>query len=661
MRTATYGLNSCDINVKNVTEYGAPQGPSFYINARLPYSFFVEVSGTRMRVLLIDHDAAALEKVARALRGVVELDCVTTKADGLMLLKQKSFDVLIACERAADGSGLDLLGRIGKSSGDLKRVFAAAPERLQLLGTRLQPFNVTRTISYPIDLEELWLALAAVTTGEDPSIEGTIEHIVMDGSAPTSPRANRTSSSTTTVLPSLAGQAAAQPQPPAQPAVAVATGAAARKIATESEPEPVRRGPPAPAQRTAAAPATAAPPPRAPQAPPPAAPAAQRPAPAQKPAPAPAPAQVAPAPAPAVPPRAPMPQRADAKLSDAIVTAAVAAETGERPALPPQAPAKKPPFALIGGGVALVALIVTAAALLLREPAQPVSTSAASNASADSHAATAAKATPDADANRVAALENRIEEALMRDDIEAATAAQAELAAIAPTHPRLAFFAASLKRAAELNDLSRESQTTPMAGTDNPARAPARAAVDAPPATANAPAANTTPPTQANAAPAAANRVPAESATDTRAASTRTRSENAKFQGRTLEEGAAARQRAGAAAAVPAPALDEVGPSPAPAAVVPPQQVDAKLVKRVTPEYPADAATRGIEGFATVEFTVTVEGKVIDARVVESEPRRTFDSAARDAVRRWRFEPATQGGAPIASTSRVRLEFRLKD
>jgi protein TonB len=58
---------------------------------------------------------------------------------------------------------------------------------------------------------------------------------------------------------------------------------------------------------------------------------------------------------------------------------------------------------------------------------------------------------------------------------------------------------------------------------------------------------------------------------------------------------------------------------------------------------------------------VTVEGKVIDARVVESEPRRTFDSAARDAVRRWRFEPATQGGAPIASTSRVRLEFRLKD
>ena len=113
-----------------------------------------------MRVLLVDHDSEALETITRAIRGVLELDCVTSKGDALLLLRQNTYDVLIACERCVDGSGLDLLGRTTRTAVPLKRVFAAAPERLQLLGPRLAPFKVQRTISYPIDLEELWLAIA---------------------------------------------------------------------------------------------------------------------------------------------------------------------------------------------------------------------------------------------------------------------------------------------------------------------------------------------------------------------------------------------------------------------------------------------------------------------------------------------------------------------
>src|SRR6185436_958585 len=72
--------------------------------------------------------------------------------------------------------------------------FAAASERLQLLGPRLAPFKVQRTISYPIDLEELWLAIAQVTSGPDDETDGTIERVVLDergipstGSVPRSP------------------------------------------------------------------------------------------------------------------------------------------------------------------------------------------------------------------------------------------------------------------------------------------------------------------------------------------------------------------------------------------------------------------------------------------------------------------------------------------
>src|SRR5688572_22647904 len=132
-----------------------------------------------MRVLLVDHDSEGLEAIARAIRGVLELDCVTSKGDAMLLLRQNQYDVLIACERCVDGSGLDLLGRTTRTTTPLKRIFAAPSDRLQLLGPRLAPFKVQRTISYPIDLEELWLAIAQVT-GTNDETDGTIERVVLD-------------------------------------------------------------------------------------------------------------------------------------------------------------------------------------------------------------------------------------------------------------------------------------------------------------------------------------------------------------------------------------------------------------------------------------------------------------------------------------------------
>ena len=181
-----------------------------------------------MRVLLVDHDPEGLETIARAIRGVLELDCVTSKGDALLLLRQNTYDVLIACERAVDGSGLDLLGRTTRTAVPLKRIFAAAPERLQLLGPRLAPFKVQRTINYPIDLEELWLAIAQVTGGPDDQTDGTIERVVLDergipasGSTPRAPIPQRPPAP-------LGGLRSASPLPqtPA-PAIAVAASGTA--------------------------------------------------------------------------------------------------------------------------------------------------------------------------------------------------------------------------------------------------------------------------------------------------------------------------------------------------------------------------------------------------------------------------------------------------
>src|SRR4051812_18694129 len=196
-----------------------------------------------MRVLLVDHDSDAIENITRAIRGVLELDCVTSKGDALLLLRQNTYDVLIACERCVDGSGLDLLGRTTRTAAPLKRIFAAAPERLQLLGPRLAPFKVQRTINYPIDLEELWLAIAQVTGGPNDETDGTIERVVLDergipstGSMPRSP------------IP---------PRPPA-PLAAISMAPASAIAAGAGRAATARPPPPAPG-----------PPPRAPPPPPP--------------------------------------------------------------------------------------------------------------------------------------------------------------------------------------------------------------------------------------------------------------------------------------------------------------------------------------------------------------------------------------------------------
>jgi TonB family protein len=218
-----------------------------------------------MRVLLVDHDSEGLEAIARAIRGVLELDAVTSKGDALLLLRQNTYDVLIACERCVDGSGLDLLGRTTRTSVPLKRIFAAAPERLQLLGPRLAPFKVQRTINYPIDLEELWLAIAQVTGGPNDETDGTIERVVLDErgipSSGTTPRAPIPPRPPAPLggAPRPASVAAAPPPPPAPMPSTGTSGRYATARVAQPAPEPPLRAPPPPRAPPPRPAATAAP------------------------------------------------------------------------------------------------------------------------------------------------------------------------------------------------------------------------------------------------------------------------------------------------------------------------------------------------------------------------------------------------------------------
>jgi len=85
----------------------------------------------------------------------------------------------------------------------------------------------------------------------------------------------------------------------------------------------------------------------------------------------------------------------------------------------------------------------------------------------------------------------------------------------------------------------------------------------------------------------------------------------------------------------------------------------AVLLRNVPPRYPTTAVRANQEGWVEVTFTITPEGSVDDVKVVDAEPRHVFDRAATEAVSRWKFQPATQDGTPVASQDKRRIVFKL--
>ena len=91
--------------------------------------------------------------------------------------------------------------------------------------------------------------------------------------------------------------------------------------------------------------------------------------------------------------------------------------------------------------------------------------------------------------------------------------------------------------------------------------------------------------------------------------------------------------------------------------------VQAKTLKRVRevpPVYPRDAERQKLSGWVDVEFTVAPDGSTQDLVVRGAEPQRTFDQAAIDAVKRWRFEPIMRDGTAVAQRAALRIRFELK-
>ena len=87
-----------------------------------------------------------------------------------------------------------------------------------------------------------------------------------------------------------------------------------------------------------------------------------------------------------------------------------------------------------------------------------------------------------------------------------------------------------------------------------------------------------------------------------------------------------------------------------------PAKPDAVFHNR-PPEYPVEAALNGQQGVVVVVVHVSPAGTAVGVDLVRSSGYVLLDSAARDAVLRWRFLPAVRDGEPVASDMTMGFEF----
>lgn len=82
--------------------------------------------------------------------------------------------------------------------------------------------------------------------------------------------------------------------------------------------------------------------------------------------------------------------------------------------------------------------------------------------------------------------------------------------------------------------------------------------------------------------------------------------------------------------------------------------------RNIRPDYPKGARQRGEQGDVVLEIRVNAEGTVDDVKVATSSGFVELDEAAVKAAKAAKFSPARSGRDPVASTARLKLQFKLK-
>lgn len=112
------------------------------------------------------------------------------------------------------------------------------------------------------------------------------------------------------------------------------------------------------------------------------------------------------------------------------------------------------------------------------------------------------------------------------------------------------------------------------------------------------------------------------------------------------------------------PSLPDGGSTIVPMRELPPAPVtiEARFLRgvEIQPDYPTSLARQEIEGAVTVRMLIGTDGRVKEVQQISATEPDFFTATKRQALRHWRFTPATRDGVAVESWREMTVRFKLE-
>jgi len=90
-------------------------------------------------------------------------------------------------------------------------------------------------------------------------------------------------------------------------------------------------------------------------------------------------------------------------------------------------------------------------------------------------------------------------------------------------------------------------------------------------------------------------------------------------------------------------------------------QPDKRYLEDFQPHYPGTMIRADMEGFVKVRIYISAKGRVDSIELVETTDTAFWKVTRKQALRHWRFKPATRDGIAVSSERVMVVNFRLDD
>lgn len=88
----------------------------------------------------------------------------------------------------------------------------------------------------------------------------------------------------------------------------------------------------------------------------------------------------------------------------------------------------------------------------------------------------------------------------------------------------------------------------------------------------------------------------------------------------------------------------------------------AEMISRdLQPPYPASEIRAQRGGQVRVRITIGTDGRVTAVEQISATSNAFWEATRQQALRRWRFRPATEDGRPVVATRVMTVTFRIED